>query len=736
MDREYEICLIDKYWSTANYLTVATMYLKENIFMNRKLTKHDLKERPIGHWGTSPGINFIYAHLNAFIRRYNINDAALVVGTGHSAVAVMVNLYLEGSLTSYYPEITNNEDGIRTFVNSFCKIGGFRTENNPSMPGNIYDGGELGYSLSVSFGASFDSKERIIFCIIGDGEAETGSIATGWNGFKFWDYKSSGVVLPIINLNGRKMGSESILSKMTEIEINKYFEGLGYNCFIVHESHLEMYEALNKAYSIIIRNRQKKCNDKDSKIYWPIIVFKSVKGWTAVENEEGKLIEGSNNAHKIPVLSYDLESKVRILSKWLNSYNPRELFEKGMVKSDLNKIIPQGLSRLGMFNKRIEKVNIGVNKVNIAECFITESKYSNTKILDIYFKKLISKNDNFRIFSPDEFNSNGFKIDNDIYNSKIMEILSENTCQAWMQGYILTGRYAIMPTYEAFAPIITSMVSQYIKYLKQMEKVNWRKRINAMNYLLTSLCWANTYSHQNPEFINSILCKDLNYVNVLFPCDANCLLYCIDKYIFEKNKVNVIISSKKELPQVLSREEAKDACERGYYEIVYRGRKSDFEFDYILACSGDHPLSECIKVIEYMKKYFKGLNFKFVYFINITLLCECRGRYKGLNDSEFEKIFPINVDVIFDFHGYSSAISSLIFDRYKCERFDIIGYCDEGDVSAPTNIKYILNNVSKYHIIKKIIMILLKNKKITEKEYNSCFLEQEDKIEKLLNKYS
>ena len=727
MNNDETLVNIDKYWRASNYLTLLCMYINKNCMLKKNLRPDDLKKMSTGHWGASTGINFIYANLNAFISKYKV-DSILVVGSGHSAASILANLYLEGTLQHYFEDITLDEKGIENLIAKFGKYNGFRTENYPGIPGNIYDGGELGYSLSVAFGAAFNLKEKIVFCILGDGECETGSIATGWNGIKFINPTESGVVLPIINLNGFKMGSKSILSLKSNKELRDYFSGLGYNAFIINSSHKELFNALEESYRIIKYNIKMFKENKKNNLKWPVIIFKSLKGLTGGYDDTKQLIEGRLISHKTPIISKDIDKKTILLEEWLLSYKPDELFsEDGKLVPSISSIIPNKDLRLGMLNSKINKIKNKLILPDLTKFWADEPYYSNIKVLDKYFNDLIILNPNiFKIFSPDELESNGlnilasnhsYDISNNNGNKCVLEILSENTCQGWMQGYLMMGNHGFFISYEAFAPIVSSMMSQYFKYLKQASKIKWRNEINSFNYILTSVCWSNTYSHQNPDFVNNAICRDLSYINVYYPSDANVLLACVNECNQIKNKINIIIVSKRKLPQYIDSSYALKAVEDGYYEINFTSNNK-VKLDIILACSGDHMVKESIECANLLKSYIKNINIKIVVIIEITRLCEKRGNYRGINESIFKKIFPYDTNVLYNYHGYPSVITTLLFDRKHSNRFKVLGYSDEGDTSAPELIKMILNGVSRYNLCLEAIDVLIKNKKIDFDYYN------------------
>lgn len=552
---------IDKYWRACNFLTVSNMYLKSNRFLTRELEDSDLKEFASGHWGTCPGINFIYAHLNRFINQYK-RKTQLVIGPGHGGNALLANLQMEDSVSRSFVNIEISED-----IKISKEFSSVRTEVTPFCAGTIYDGGELGYSLPVAFGAVLDRPHNLCVCIIGDGEAETGTIAASWNCKELLNNKS-GFVLPIIHLNGYRMGEPSLLASRSDKDILLMCEGMGYHPLIVKDSHEDMYRALDCIESIY------KKIENGAQERWPILVLRTNKGWTAPDLD-GIHIEGTLRAHKNPLRGMDTGEQRRYLTCWLESYQPDELFIDGKLCEDALSIIPEPEYRLGNTLHRYQKKRLQLPNIDdfMLEHKRYESGYSNICILNAYMGDVIKKNPRiFRIFSPDELQSNllgelkktTFDLAETNYeNESVIEILNENVCQGLMQGYNLTGRNGIMVGYEAFMQIISSMVSQYAKWIFQSDKVEWRCKPASMTYLLTSLCWSNTYSHQNPEFINSLLNSEFPFVRIYMPVDANSLLACMEKCLKSEGNINAIIVSKQKMPQWLEPEKAKDSADAG-----------------------------------------------------------------------------------------------------------------------------------------------------------------------------
>lgn len=706
MDKDLYFDGIDLYWRAANYLTVAFMYLKDNIFLKRPLKVEDLVLHPSGHWGTSPGINFIIAHLNYYISQTN-RKVQLVIGPGHAGNSLFVNLLLEETLQEIYP-IRGKEGALFDIDNVHKCLSEIRTEIGPFFPGMIYDGGELGYSLPVAFGSVIDNPDLLTICVIGDGEFETGTISSAWRCKQYLD-QTSGIVLPIIHLNGYRMGDKTILSQYDDQQIYSYFESMGYEAIFVGMDHNEMYNALNLVNK---RHEQIKHNESD---IWPVIILKSLKGYTAPDQDIFK-IQGTLNSHKNPLKNMDPENTLKYLTVWLKSYCPEELFTKnGFLKKDILKIIPQNSKKLGktLVNYKHKKLLLPTID-NFSINYLEKNKWnSNISILEKYIENVINKNStNFMIVSPDELKSNllgglkeefNYKIN--FNRNRIFEILNENICQGCMQGYVLTGHNCLMISYEAFMPIVSSMVSQFSKWLYQSQKTNFRKNIASLNYLLTSVWEANTYSHQNPDFINHLIDNQQGFLRIYMPIDANTLLVCTEQCLKSENRINTIVVTKQKMPQYLNVKSAIECVGKGYMEWELLNNPK-CNIDLIIAGAGDYPVRECHMAAQLLKQYFPEVNLKVIAIIELTCLGNPFLYEHALNDDEFEKIFPKNIPVVFCFHGYSTAIKSLLFDRLIGTKFEILGYNNRSTNSTSDLNKMILNGMSRYDIVLKSCEIL------------------------------
>jgi len=700
MSIDLEIQAINKYWRAANYLTVAFMYLQDNIFLRRKLLESDLKKHPSGHWGTSPGINFIVAHLNRYIC-YTKRRVQLVIGPGHAGNALFVNILLEGTLQEYYPIQT--EENICFDIDKIQEcMAEIRTESNPFFPGTIYDGGELGYSLPVAFGSVLDNPDLLAVCIIGDGEFETGTISSSWRCNKYLE-RSSGRVLPIVHLNEYRMGDRSILAQYSNEEITMYFKSMGYEARFVCLDHYEMIEALNWV------DEMYKQIQKGEHSIWPVLIFKNLKGCTAPD--KGRIqIKGTLDAHKNPLRKLSKQEIVDYVEYWLESYHSEELFdEKGFLKEDITRIIPEKDLRLG---RRVEcyvhrKLNLPSIKDFALSPIDKTTTFSNISILERYLSHVIQENlHHFMIVSPDELKSNllGKLIEdsnqlkmNQIGN-RILEILNENICQGWMQGYVLTGRNCLMISYEAFMPIITSMVNQFSKWLYQSQKTPWRQNISSMIYILTSLWEANTYSHQNPEFINNLLGSQHKFVRIHMPVDANTLISCLHHCLLSENQIHTIVISKQAMPQMLDIETACSCVDKGFVQWDYLNT-SQKGIDLIIAAAGDYPTRECREGIRIIQQYLPDINLRMVSILELTHFGDNLIYPHAMCEEEFNNLFPKETPMIFCFHGYPSAIKILLFERMFCRKISLMGYDNKSTISTNDLNKMVLNGMSRYHIV-------------------------------------
>lgn len=663
---------LDKYFRAANYLSVAQLYLKSNPLLFEPFKRSDVKKTILGHWGTIPGQNFIYAHLNRVICKYDL-DMILISGPGHGGNFFLSNCYLEGSYSEIYPSISQNKEGLTKLCKQFSFPGGASSHVAPETPGSIHEGGELGYSLLHGYGAVLDNKDLIAAVVVGDGEAETGPLATSWQSNKFINPKSDGAVLPILHLNGYKISNPTVLARISEKELKSFFYGMGYKPYIVEGNnnlalHRKMAKVMDKCIKTI-KNIQflARSGKLETRPIWPMIILKTKKGWTGPKVVENKLMEGSFRSHQVP-LTIKNENDFKLLEKWLRSYRIDEIFDENYkLKPDITKLLPKGNKRLGMSpyangGQLLKELYMP----NPKEFAVKVDKPGEVKAQDmLVLSKLIAEimklnkdNHNFRLFSPDEAMSNRlyhiFDEENRDFNAKIVKtdeflshdgrimdsFLSEHACEGWLEGYLLTGRHGVFVSYEAFARVVDSMVSQHAKWLKNCSQIAWRKPISSLNLLLTSNVWQqdhNGYTHQEPGFIDHITNKKSELIGVYLPPDANCLLCVYSDVQSSKNKINTVIASKHPSYQWLDYESAREHCARGIGEWKWASTNEEKE-DVIIACAGDTPTIEALAAIALAKKFFPSIGIKFVNVVDLMTLDPSHPH--GLERGEFEKLFP------------------------------------------------------------------------------------------------
>ena len=753
-----ELKNMNAYFRALNYLSVAQLYLLDNPLLRRPLEVTDVKPNVVGHFGTTPGQNLIYMHLNRIIKRDNLK-MIYISGPGHGGQAMVANNYLEGIYTKFYPEITEDEEGLKKLCKQFSFPGGISSHVAPETPGSIHEGGELGYSLAHAAGAALDNKDLIVACVVGDGEAETGPLATSWNINKFLNKKEDGVVLPILHRNGYKISNPTVFGRMSNDEMEDFFYGLGWKPYIIEkqdkmEIHAEMAKTLDKVINEIkeIQYRARTLNQKES-ISWPVIILRTPKGWTGPKIVDGKQIEGTFRAHQVPI-DMSKEEHIELLYQWLKSYKPEELFDKyGRLIQPLRDLTPKGNMRMSAN----PITNVGV----IKELRLPELKQYEIKIntpgsiktqdmteLGKYIRDIFKLNkDNFRIFGPDETMSNRLnsvfeetnrtwnikKLDNDEFldeNGKVMDsMLNENLCEGWLEGYILTGRHGMFSSYEAFLRIVDSMTSQHAKWLKMTSQIPWRKDIPSLNYIITSTVWQqdhNGYTHQEPGFINHLANKKSNLINIFLPPDANTLLVTYDYCMKQRQKINAIVASKHPTEQWLTLEQAKMHFQKGIGIWDFVSTDKNEEPDIIIATAGSIPTIEAIAATTIIKQYIKDIKIRFINIINLMKLQTKELNKNGLTDEEYETLFTKNKPIIFVSHGYPSLIKELIFERNN-KNVKILGYQEEGTITTPFDMR-VQNKIDRFNIVKEVAKKLnttnkahiindMDNKLIEHKEY-------------------
>ncbi|MDO4962975.1 MAG: phosphoketolase family protein [bacterium] len=722
---------LKKYFDTANYLSACQLYLLDNPLLKTELKKSDIKRKIVGHWGTVPGQNFIYTHLNRIINKYDLN-MIYISGPGHGGNSLVSNTYIEGTYSEVYPNITEDYEGLKKLFKQFSFPGGISSHVAPETPGSINEGGELGYSLSHAYGAVLDNPDLIAVCVVGDGEAETGPLATSWQLNKFINPKTDGIVLPILHLNGYKIANPTIFSRISTEELRAFFLGCGYIPFFVnvddkldnYESHEAMAEALEKCINQI---KDIKNGDFEFRPFYPMIILQTPKGWTGPKVVNGKKIEGTFRAHQVPI-TIDTDNDIKMLESWLKSYNPDELFnDDGSIKDEIKEMCPKGNRRMGanpvcnggLLLKELRIPDFRNYKVDFEKPGSVEAQ--DMMELSKFVRDIIKENDfnrNFRIFGPDEALSNrlnhvfeetnrqfnGSRYDYDEYlssNGRVIDsVLSEHACEGLLEGYLLTGRHGFFNSYEAFVRIVDSMTSQHAKWLKVTSELSWRKEIASLNYVLTSHVWQqdhNGYTHQDPGFLNHLVTKKSDIVRMYLPPDANCLLSCFDHCIKSKNYINVIVASKHPRPQWLTMDEAVKHCTNGIGIWDWASNDQNEEPDLVMACAGDTPTLEALAATSILRTNFPELKIRFVNVVDLMRL-ESNSRHPhGLTDLDYDSIFTKDKPIIFAFHGYPSLIHQLVYNREN-ENIHVHGYQEEGTITTPFDMR-VQNKIDRYNLV-------------------------------------
>jgi xylulose-5-phosphate/fructose-6-phosphate phosphoketolase len=730
---------MDAYWRAANYLSVGQIYLYDNPLLKRPLTLADVKHMLLGHWGTTPGQNFIYVHLNRVIKKYDL-DMIYVCGPGHGGPAVVGNTYLEGTYTEIYPNITQDEAGLRKLFRQFSFPGGIPSHASPECPGSIHEGGELGYSLSHSFGAVFDNPGLIVACVVGDGEAETGPLATAWHSNKFLNPATDGAVLPILHLNGYKISNPTILARIEREELEQLLRGYGWTPIFVggHEPAL-MHEAMAAALDAAveqIRNIQQNARDdarsRDGLIRprWPMIVLSSPKGWTGPAVVDGLQVEGTFRSHQVPLSGPAAHpGHLKLLEAWLRSYRPAELFdEQGRLKPELATLAPSGERRMGanphanggMLLRDLRMPDFRSYAVDVPTP--GAPGIGDTHVLGPFLRDVVRLNDaqrNFRVFGPDEALSNGlealFEATNRQWNAatqandeflapagRVLDsMLSEHQCEGWLEGYLLTGRHGIFNCYEAFIHIIDSMFNQHAKWLKVTAHLPWRRRIASLNYLLTSHVWRqdhNGFTHQDPGFIDHVVNKKAEVVRVYLPPDANCLLSVMDHCLRSRHYVNVVIAGKHPAPQWLAIGDAVEHCARGIGIWGWASNDHGVAPDVVMACCGDVPTLETLAAVSIMREHLPDLKVRVINVVDLMKLQPQSEHPHGLSDPAFDELFTRDRPVIFAFHAYPWLIHRLTYRRRNHDNIHVRGYKEEGTITTPFDMT-VLNDLDRFHLV-------------------------------------
>ncbi len=728
-----ELALIDRYWRAANYLSVGQIYLLDNPLLKEPLKPEHIKPRLLGHWGTTPGLNFIYVHLNRIIKARGSN-VLYICGPGHGGPGMVANTYLEGTYSEIYPDIPETEAGMKALFRQFSFPGGIPSHAAPETPGSIHEGGELGYALVHAFGAAFDNPELTVACVVGDGEAETGPLAAAWHSNKFLNPATDGVVLPILHLNGYKIANPTVLARLSDAELTDLFSGYGYEPFFVEGSdptdmHGQMAATMDTIFDRLKAIRARAEGGDLSRPRWPMIVLRSLKGWTGPKMVDGKVVEGHWRSHQVPVSGCrEDEGHRRILEDWLKSYDPADLFdENGALKPELKALAPEGEKRMGaipqgnggLLRKELKLPDIRDYEVKVASPGAVEVQ--TTKILGDYLRDALKLNEaekNFRIFGPDETASNRlqsvFEVTDRVWQAEIlptddylaregrvMEVLSEHMCQGWLEGYLLTGRHGFFSCYEAFIHIIDSMFNQHAKWLKVTREIEWRKPVASLNYLLTSHVWRqdhNGFSHQDPGFVDHVVNKKADVVRVYFPPDANTLLWVGDHCLKTWDRINVIVAGKQPEPQWLTMDEAIAHCEAGAGVWHWAGTEEEgFEPDVVLAACGDVPTLEVLAACDLLRQALPDLRIRVVNVVDLMALQAPADHPHGLEDEVFDGMFTKDRPVIFAYHGYPWLIHRLVYKRTNHDSFHVRGYKEEGTTTTPFDM-VVMNDLDRYHL--------------------------------------
>jgi len=730
-----EARLVDAYWRAANYLSVGQIYLLDNPLLRQPLRPEHTKPRLLGHWGTTPGLNFVYVHMNRVIRNWGL-DAIYVFGPGHGGPAAVANAYLEGTYTELYPHITRDVDGLRALFRQFSFPGGIPSHIAPETPGSINEGGELGYALSHAYGAAFDNPDLFVCCVIGDGEAETGPLATGWHSNKFLDPVTDGAVLPILHLNGYKIANPTVLARIGDDELTSLLEGYGHTVHWVSgddpaQMHQEMAATLDEAVGAIADIQRHARQQADpTRPHWPMIVLRTPKGWTGPKIVDGLPTEGTWRSHQVPLPDVRTNTEHRKqLESWLRSYRPDELFDAGgALRAELADLPPKAEARMsanphangGLLRKDLNMPDFRDYQVEVKQPGTTWTEA--TRVCGDLLRDVIARNPGrFRLFGPDETASNRLqdvfevtsrqweaeRLDTDDHLAPagaVVEVLSEHQCQGWLEGYLLTGRHGVFNCYEAFIHIVDSMFNQHAKWLKSTNRIPWRRPLASLNYLLSSHVWRqdhNGFSHQDPGFIDHVVNKKAEVIRVYLPPDTNCLLSVMDHCLRSHQYVNVVVAGKQPSLNYLSMDDAVLHCTRGL-GIWDWASNDDGDPDVVMACCGDVPTLETLAAVDLLRRHLPELKVRVVNVVDLMRLQPDTEHPHGLDDRDFDTIFTTDKHVIFAYHGYPSLIHRLAYRRTNHANFHVRGYKEEGTTTTPFDM-VMLNDLDRFHLVMDVI---------------------------------
>ena len=723
------------YWRAANYLSVGQIYLYGNPLLKKPLSLAHIKPRLLGHWGTTPGLNFVYVHLNRVIKEHDLN-VMYITGPGHGGPGLVANAYLEGTYSEVYPNVSQDEQGMKRLFKQFSFPGGIPSHVAPETPGSIHEGGELGYSLSHAFGAAFDNPDLLVACVVGDGEAETGPLATSWHSNKFLNPVHDGAVLPILHLNGYKIAGPTVLARIPHDELKSLFIGYGYKPYLVEGDdpatmHQQMAATL-EANVADIRKIQRDARTKGFKKRprWPMIVLRSPKGWTGPKEVDGKRTEGTFRSHQVPMGDMRHPGHVKLLEKWMKSYRPQELFDRtGRFLPELANLAPIGERRMsanphangGTLLRELRLPDFRDYALKLQKPGAVDGEA--TRVQGELIRDVVKSNsNNFRVFSPDETASNRWGTVFEVTNrcstaeiipgddhvatdGRVMEMLSEHQCEGWLEGYLLTGRHGMFSCYEAFIHIVDSMFNQHAKWLKVSNQIPWRRPIASLNYLLSSHVWRqdhNGFSHQDPGFIDHVVNKKAEVIRVYLPPDANTLLSVTDHCLRSRNYVNVIVAGKQPAPQWLNMDAAIKHCTAGLGIWPWASNDRGGEPDVVMACCGDVPTLETLAAVELLRKYFPRLKIRVINVVDLMKLQPQREHPHGLSDKEFDSLFTTDKPIIFAFHGYPWLIHRLTYRRTNHGNLHVRGYKEEGTTTTPFDIT-VMNDLDRFHLAGDVI---------------------------------
>ena len=740
------VAKLDAYWRAANYLSIGQIYLYDNPLLKRPLSQDDIKPLLMGHWGTAPGQNFIYVHLNRVIQKFDLN-MLYISGPGHGGPSLIANTYLEGTYSEVYPHITQDEKGMRKLFTQFSFPGGVPSHVSPECPGSLHEGGELGYSLAHAFGTVLDNPDLITACVVGDGEAETGPLAASWHLNKFLNPKNDGTVLPILHLNGYKISNPTIFARMPKEELRELFRGYGWTPHIIEGKdpetmHQTMAKALDEIVSEIRRIREDAKKQKTpARPRWPMIILMTPKGWTGPEMIDGKPNEDSFRSHQ--VIYADLKENKKHFNEfvtWLRSYRPEELFDdKGRLIPELRELAPKGTRRMGANphangGQLTKKLQIpDVQKYALTITNRGEDGEGATRVFARFLRDIIKANEkgrNFRVFGPDETMSNGLGAvfeatdrqmmtdgtQRDEFTStsgRVIEVLSEHLCQGWLEGYLLTGRHGLFNSYEAFIHIVSSMFNQHAKWLNVTARIPWRKKIPSLNYLISSHVWRqghNGFTHQDPGFIDHVYQKKADLIQIYLPPDANCLLTVMERCLKSMHQINVVVAGKHTMPQWFSIDEAARHLKKGIGTLDWASSDKRGEPDVVLACAGDVPTLEVLAATSILREHLPEIRVRVVNVMDLMTLRPHTNHPHGITDQEFVKLFTKDKPITFVFHGYSSLIHRLTYRRPNHENMHVYGYMEEGTTTTPFDMT-VLNAIDRFHIVQYVIESLPKKGK-------------------------